>query len=410
MHKIVFVANQYFPNVVGGAELTLQILAEALSQRGTEVVVISLSPTAFDSHDEVNGIRVHRVAVRNSYYPFGAERSAAKRFLWHWRDVYNRSMAAQVGRILDAERPDVVSTHNLGGFSVAVWAQAKSRGMPILHTLHDYYLLCPRTSMFRGGANCRRQCTLCWMFSIPKKIASRKVDSVVGVSQFVLGAHLRHGLFANARATVIYNARPPKAEDKRSLPNRQNGVLRIGFIGRIEEQKGIEVLLQAVVQLPRGAWQLRVGGRAPSSAYLAKLRTRYPQTEVEYLGYVAQADFFPTLDVLVVPSVWNEPLGVVVFEAMGYGVPVIGSRVGGIPEIIEGSGAGWLFDSGNVRQLTALLREAINAPQSLASMREACIERAQFFTPERQVTQFLTFLGRRTLLPASRQIDSGPSG
>jgi glycosyltransferase involved in cell wall biosynthesis len=125
------------------------------------------------------------------------------------------------------------------------------------------------------------------------------------------------------------------------------------------------------------------------------LRALYPLKEVEYLGYVAQADFFPTLDVLVVPSVWNEPLGVVVFEAMGYGVPVIGSRVGGIPEIIEGSGAGWLFESGNVLELTALLRDAINAPQTLASMRKACRERAQSFTPERQVTEFLRFLGKQ---------------
>jgi glycosyltransferase involved in cell wall biosynthesis len=395
MEKIVFVANQYFPNVVGGAELTLQILAEALSERGREVVSISLSPTSCDSQDEVNGIRVYRVAVRNSYYPFGAERSPAKRFFWHLRDVYDRRMAARVGAILDAERPDIVSTHNLSGFSVAIWGEAKSRGMPILHTLHDYYLLCPRTSMFHGGATCRSQCTLCRVLSIPKKFASRHVDSVIGVSQFVIETHLRRGLFANAKSAVIYNARLPKVESGRSAPIRNARELRIGFIGRIEEEKGIEVLLQSVTRLPRGAWQLRVGGRAPSSAYLEKLRALYPLKEVEYLGYVAQADFFPTLDVLVVPSVWNEPLGVVVFEAMGYGVPVIGSRVGGIPEIIEGSGAGWLFESGNVLELTALLRDAINAPQTLASMRKACRERAQSFTPERQVTEFLRFLGKQ---------------
>jgi glycosyltransferase involved in cell wall biosynthesis len=296
-----------------------------------------------------------------------------------------------------------VSTHNLGGFSVAVWGEARSRGIPIFHTLHDYYLLCPRISMFHGGANCRRQCTLCRVLSIPKKFASRYVDSVVGVSQFVLEAHLRRGLFANARAKVIYNARPPVVERESSVPMRGNGVLRIGFIGRIEEQKGIEVLLQAVTQLPRGAWQLRVGGRAPSSAYLEKLRTRYPLEEIEYRGYVIQADFFPALDILVVPSVWNEPLGVVVFEAMGYGVPVIGSRVGGISEIIEGSGAGWLFEPGDARGLTALLRDAIDAPQTLASMRQACKERAQSFTPERQVTEFLGFVGKQLLRPASRR-------
>jgi len=401
MKKIVFVANQYYPNVVGGAELTLQILAEALSRFGTDIVVISLSPTSCDSQDEVNGIRVYRVAVRNSYYPFAGGQSATKRLLWHLRDVYNRPMAARVGAILDSERPDAVSTHNLGGFSVAVWGVAKSRGVAIIHTLHDYYLLCPRTTLLRRGRNCLRQCASCRVLSIPKQAASRDVDLVVGVSQFVLDAHLKRGLFPNARAKVIYNARPLSAGPADTLRSHDNGTLRIGFIGRIEEEKGIEVLLRAVTQLPRGAWGLRVGGRAPNPGYLDNLRTLYPLQEVEYLGYVNQADFFPTLDILVVPSIWNEPLGVVVFEAMGYGIPVIGSRVGGIPEIIEGSGAGWLFECGSAEELARLLRETIHAPQMLASMRDACLERANLFTPARQATEFLRFLGEepRTSAP-----------
>ena len=62
--------------------------------------------------------------------------------MWHLLDLYNPWMGRVVGRILDAERPDLVHTHNIVGFSGAVWQAAKRRGLPLVHTIHDYSLLC----------------------------------------------------------------------------------------------------------------------------------------------------------------------------------------------------------------------------------------------------------------------------
>jgi glycosyltransferase involved in cell wall biosynthesis len=69
-------------------------------------------------------------------------------------DIYNPLMAWEVKKIIDREQPDLVHTHNLQGFSVAAWKVVKKRGLPLVHTMHDYYLLCPRNTMFGGGRNC----------------------------------------------------------------------------------------------------------------------------------------------------------------------------------------------------------------------------------------------------------------
>ena len=121
LRKILFIANQYHPNFVGGAEISVQTLVEELSRQGLECVVVSLSSTAEDSVDSVNGIRVYRLATRNLYTPFSGPKSPLAKTLWHLKDISNARMARQVGRILDFEQPDWVSAHNLAGFSVAVW-------------------------------------------------------------------------------------------------------------------------------------------------------------------------------------------------------------------------------------------------------------------------------------------------
>ena len=63
--------------------------------------------------------------------------------------------ARRIGKILDAETPDVVNTHNVCGFSLAAWREVKRRRVRLVHTLHDCYLLCSRSVLFRNGATAK---------------------------------------------------------------------------------------------------------------------------------------------------------------------------------------------------------------------------------------------------------------
>jgi glycosyltransferase involved in cell wall biosynthesis len=400
VNKFLFISNQYYPNVVGGAELNVQALAEELMKRGKEVAIASLSATSTDSIDYVNGIKVYRVAIDNLYVPFApGTHSSIKRFLWHWYDVHNAKMAAKVALIADAERPDWVSTNNLSGFSVAVWAEIAARNIGLSHSIHDYYLLCPRTTMMRGTCNCARQCTICTALSAKKKRATEKVSVVIGVSQYALDNHIDRGYFPHATSTVIYNGGIPHDHVHR-LPSTSGRKLRIGFIGRLEVSKGLDVLLRAVALLPEDSWVLRIAGKSTEPKYLEYLERTFLLPGITFLGFVAPAAFFPTIDVLVVPSLWQEPLGMVLYEAMSYGVPVIASNVGGIPEMLADSGAGWLFDSGDVNQLVARLRQLTPRWEGRDEMSRNALLRSAFFTVARQAEDFLRIVhaaGRKAL-------------
>jgi len=391
--RVLFVSNLYAPHVVGGAELTLQTLAEELLRLGHAVEVVCLAVDGAESTDSVGGVTVRRLVANRRHGPFHRRKSTLARLQWHLGDVYNRIMGERVAQIIDRFAPDVVSTHNLGGFSIAVWDVVHARGIRLLHTLHDYYLLCPRVTMFKNGHNCDGKCASCGAFSLPKRRKSGLVDVAIGVSRYVLDKHVQKGFFANAQHTVIYNARkwdrppPEAAEAGEARP------LRIGYIGRIEAAKGIEVLLAAVARLPPESWQLRIAGKAPDAAYREELQRRYPLPQIEYLGFVKPEAFYRSVDLVVIPSIWNEPLGVVAYEAMGFGRPVIAARRGGLPEMVEGTGAGWLFEPTDVEELRGLLARAAAEPGVLAAMRDACLRQRQLFLPERQAREFIAVLG-----------------
>jgi glycosyltransferase involved in cell wall biosynthesis len=388
--KFLFVTNRYFPHILGGAEVTVQTLAEELRRRGHLVTVVSISATQDDVVSVLNEIRIYRLAVRNLYNPFQIRQRSLMKLLWHLGDAYNLSGGRQVGRILDLERPDFVSTHNLGGLSVAVWDQVRSRGIRLIHTLHDYYLLCPKTTMFKHERNCETQCVACRILSMPKRNRSDSVDVVIGISRFVMNAHVSRGFFASAKQAVIYNSRKltcSLAGDSKS-DSAHSGPLRFGYFGRIETQKGIARLLSALSEMTTNDWLLRVAGRASDPGYIDQLRRKFILPQVEYLGFLSAEDFFPTIDVLVVPSLWNEPLGVVAFEAWGFGVPVIVSARGGLAEIVDPD-TGWVFEPESKGALLRTLRAVVDSRKILSSMRRACLRRREYFVPERQANEFL---------------------
>jgi glycosyltransferase involved in cell wall biosynthesis len=120
-----------------------------------------------------------------------------------------------------------------------------------------------------------------------------------------------------------------------------------------------------------------------------ELRARHKSPDVAFLGYVAADSFFEGIDALVVPSVWHEPSGRVISEAYAYGVPVIGSRRGGIPELIEEGRTGFLFDPDRPDDLVQKMR-TFTADRALAeSMRGSCLEKAASLNPKNITAEYL---------------------
>lgn len=365
--KILIISSLYPPYVIGGAEKAAAQLAEALSRRGHLVVVVSLYPGSSEVVEDRNGVRVYRLPVDNFYWPFGLKTKPNRfcRLAWHIRELWNPLPARRLAKILDAETPDVVNTHNVCGFSLAAWGVVKRRKVRLVHTLHDYYLMCPRCTLFDKGRNCEKRCLSCKLLTFNRRRLSQLPDSVVSVSQHALHEHLKRRYLKDVQATVVYNIQGAfKSILSRTLNGSQlSADLVFGFIGKVEEEKGIETLLAATRQLQQSNWKLKIAGRG-LDGYVDHLARRFADARIEWLGFTDAANFYCSVDVVVIPSLWAEPLPYVCVESLHAGKNLICASSGGIPEIARLSNLVEFFPAGN----TNALAEKMNL--ALISLRE----------------------------------------
>jgi glycosyltransferase involved in cell wall biosynthesis len=367
--SITLINSLYPPIAVGGAEKVVQNLAESQAKAKHRVSVITLSPHG-GGVEQVGGITVVRLPT-DVPWPFGtSHKSVTHRIRTKIKDRYSATMRDRVCAVLSELRPDVVHTNSLLGFSVSVWDAARSLDLPVVHTAHDWYLPCMRSTMLRAGRVCARQCGLCSVYTERRRSASARVSAFVGVSEFVRQTHLACGFFDKTPvATTIHNP-SPALRPAAAPESNHSGPLRLGFLGRIEAAKGIELLLAALRPL-KANFRLHIGGTG-NTELVDRLRSQYSDPRFVWLGRVEPDEFYSGIDVLVVPSLWNEPFGLVIGEAFSHGIPVIAARRGGIPEIVRDEITGVLFDPAYPSQLAdAVLRLA--ADRSLIAAMSAQI-------------------------------------
>lgn len=358
MKKVLFVNSFDDHSRHGGTEVMLHHLTQGLARRGIEPVILATKRSSGLERSQQGGVRIWRAGLRNIYWPCQRQRSAPLRALWHLLDSYNVAMQWPLQRVLEQEKPDLVSLHNLSGWSASAWAAVAKMQVPRVQVLHDCYAICVKGTMHRRGRNCDEQCVFCRTLRLPHRALSARVDAVVGVSQWILDRYLSLGYFRGVSArAVIYDAREAGVLGvSMSRKPLRPAVLRFGFIGRVAPIKGIEILLKTFAELGLDTAELCVAGDGDPSFVLA-LKRRYESARVRFLGRVSPREFYLQVDVVVVPSVWHEPLGMVVAEALAFGRPVIGARRGGIPEMIKHGENGLLFEPDNNGELESALRE-----------------------------------------------------
>jgi len=356
--KLLIVNTLYHPYKIGGAELSVQALAEEFKSLGLTVGVLTLGESS--NIEIVNGVSIWRLKIRNLFWPFdGKPKNTLKKILWHVKDAYNSSYDHDIDEIFKSFKPDVLFTNNLSGFSIRVWSLAKSNNIKIVHTLRDYYLQCPKTVKFKKGRNCNKLCFDCKILSVLKKEASKNIDYVIGISNFILQDHLTEGYFKDTPNQVIYNGF--KFNDiiftKKELPKGETIVF--GYIGQLNKPKGIELLLNSFSHLNKSnKWKLLIAGKADES-YLNKLKQINESNDVEFMGFVNSSDFFNKIDVLIVPSLWHEPFGRVVLEGIIKNKVVIGSNVGGIKELLY-ENSDFLFNPNDKDDLLRVLKNVFS--------------------------------------------------
>ena len=332
-NKILFLSTLYAPHIGGGAEIILQEQVEGLQACGYDVSVLVTGPNKGLKLDIVNGITVYRAGIKNLYWHF-TQRKANKisRLVWHSKDRYNTAMRQHVHDVLQKEQPDVVICHNLTGWSISAWDEIASFQIPIVQVLHDLYLLCPGSNMFKNGKACENQCTTCRILRASHTSASDKVDAVVGVSAYIVNKFEIASYFKKAKKYVIHNAR--EILDSSSIKTlNANKPIRIGYIGTLSEVKGVEWLIKQFCLIEINA-KLIIAGKGEEN-YEKHLKTIGNKENITFLGYTNPQEFYPNIDILVIPSIWPDTFPGVAYEASAFHIPVIASQIGGLPEIIK---------------------------------------------------------------------------
>ena len=381
--KILFVNSFYAPDTLGGAEVVLQSLVEGVVARGIEAAVLTTTRSPGLHRETVNGVTVWRAGIRNVYWhaPSGESSNRFVRGVWRAFDVYNPLMRGAVRTVIQAEQPTVASVHNLTGWSAALWSELLHAKVPVVQVLHDYQIMC-RGLRFRNGHNCVGRCIECRAMRAPHKRLSSKLAGVAGVSGYTLNCLTQYGFFAGVpNRRVIYNARSFDGARTRTALAQSSvsrETLRFGYIGAIAEHKGVSLLLDSYLANPPAGSELLIAGSGEPS-YVQRIRDRASGHQIIFLGRVAPSEFYPNVDVVVVPSLWNEPLATVVIEAMAYGKPVIASSVGGNPEMISQGINGLLFHPDRPDELTAAMHDFATSPELLQRLQAAAAERAAYF-------------------------------
>jgi glycosyltransferase involved in cell wall biosynthesis len=393
MHVLV-VNNIYPPIMAGGAELIVSYLAEGLAGAGHRVSVVSTCGPEMEPYppEQRNGVEIFRYFPPNLYWSFSRNRGPGfEKVLWHMRDAWNRQAGVKFRALLQKLRPDVLHTHVIDGMSATIWDEARRMGIPVIHTAHDYHLLCPRAFLLtQDWKLCNRPSMPCRVYRGWHLDTARHVDLFASPSRFLLGKHEQAGLRVGDRA-VVHNGIPLPVDmaqvRSRRVPESRKRFL---MLTRLTVEKGVEVVLKAIRRLPADLdIEVAIAGKGPLEDEVR--RAAQLDRRITYLGYLdgdAKRAALSRAGYLLLPSLWYENAPVAIVEAAAYGLGLIGSDIGGIPEFVEPGRTGFLFPPGDVPALAALMTQVAKDADIQPSLAPHSLALAQRFAAERMVENY----------------------
>lgn len=376
--KICLVTNLYPPLAFGGATGVAQIEAEELVKRGYNVFVITTSETNYLTVEWTNGVKVYRLPPYNVYplYENFVDQSAhslSSKILWHMIDTFNFKLKNKISRIILDEKPDVIHFHNFKGLSLLLFRHIRKLGLPIILTAHDYTLICPRANLLRSdGDVCKKRPLICSFYSTLNKYLV-DVDVLISPSDFLIRKLKEEGFSSDA-------VRLPNLVEinEESSNSKTYDKLDILYVGELSRHKGVHILIKAFNELDNAT--LTVYGRGPYEQSLKKISNE----NLNFQGYAKGFDelkyAYNKANVTVVPSIGYENLPMVVYESFAHSTPVIGSDIGGIPELVIDGYNGFLFEPGDKDELKGILKSLSEDPSILKEFERNAYESAKNYT------------------------------
>lgn len=325
---------------------------------------------------------------------------AATRMFW------SREAQQKLEQLLDRFQPDVAHLHNIyHQLSPSILTTLKRRGIPIVLTLHDYKLICPNYELFTENEICMRckghryynamlhNClkdskalSALAMFEMylhkAMQVYEKSVDCFISPSQFLHDQVLAWGEQVK-RLEVI----PNFIGD--TIANAGEIGYDYLYAGSLSRAKGVDILLDNFLQ-NRYSSRLLLAGNGPLEARIQDAARN--NSNIVFLGQLTKLQLQEQLRncrAVIVPSRLHDNFPYAVLEAFAAGKPVIGSRRGGIPELVQHRQTGWLFEPTKPDSLTAALTEATQNNDLVQACGRRALVRAQLLNPQQHYEQIL---------------------
>jgi glycosyltransferase involved in cell wall biosynthesis len=306
----------------------------------------------------------------------------------------NKKVEEKFSEVLDSVKPDVAHVHHLLFLSTGMLDELKSRGIPVVFTLHDYWLVCPRGQMLKNNfvlcgdplsADCFR-CLACGLnlktilkkavkffssagfakkFRVDIKDICGKVDLFIAPSKYLQSKFIKFGV---SEDKIFYSDNGMDSGLFRDMEKIKSDKIRIGFIGTLIPSKGVHTLIKAFNKIKSDAAVLKIYGKAPVNNgifdYARKIKRMAGKNKnIKFMGVFGNKDagnVFKEIDILVFPSLWEENSPLVLHEAILTKTPVIASDIGGAPEFVRDKR--FLFKAGDAEDLSGKMDFFIKNP------------------------------------------------
>ena len=376
------------------------ILHNAYLQRGGEDVVVE---------QEYELLRSHNIPVCILYFKNASGRVAQlKNYL---SSFYNMGSYRLVSKWISSEKPDIIHVHNWHyQASPSIFRAARNKGVPVVHTLHNFRLLCPSATLLHDNKLFLTSLHSSFPWAAVVNRVYRDSYFLTFLLAFTIWLHRISGTWSHINKFIVLteNAKQVFKSSNFGFTDKQIAVKpnfipylpvdvqkeprgnHFLFVGRLSEEKGVDILLEAFAQSKH---RLAIIGTGP----LLKVVKRYAKqhSNITYLGFQNKAFIINELKkctASIFPSVWYEGSPLTIIESLACGTPVIASALGAMESMITHQYNGLHIQAGDVSDLKCKL----DAWQNMPAEQQQCIRqnaRTSYetkYTPEKNFEQLLS--------------------
>ncbi len=378
--KILLINNFYYNR--GGDCTYLFSLKKLLEKKGHKVIVFSMHhPQNYKSEYSKYFVSYINYAEEIKNKNLFSALKVLK------RTIYSSEAKKKLKQLIEEEKPDIAHLQNIHHhITPSILYTLKKHKIPIVWTLHDYTLICPNTSFLCKGKICERckKIKYFWPLLVKCKkdsFAASMVAAIESITHRIMRVYdlvdffitpskfLKHKLveygFDENKIVSLNNfldaetGNEEKASDDYYL-----------YVGRISEEKGLQTLIDAAIKTDKS--RLKIVGDGPLKERLGLYADKNDKKGIiVFLGHKRHEEVFKLLKgcrFVVIPSEWHENFPYSILEAFVCGKPVIGSRIGGIPELVKDNETGLTFKMGDSGDLSEKIEYMISNPDKVVEM------------------------------------------